>query len=70
MTEKLVLVFTTNEDKRFTLTINNPKEGITADEVEAEAQKIIDEDILRPNQGIPVSLYSAKIVNTATTVLK
>lgn len=70
MDEKLVMVFTTNVDKRFNLTVNNPKEGITAAEVEAEAARIIAEDILRPVQGIPVSLYSAKIVNTATTVLK
>lgn len=70
MDEKLVMVFTTNVDKRFNLTVNNPKAGITAAEVEAEAARIIAEDILRPVQGIPVSLYSAKIVNTATTVLK
>ncbi|HJG32334.1 Protein of unknown function [Jeotgalicoccus aerolatus] len=70
MDEKLVLVFNTNQDKRFTLTVNNPKEGITAEEVEAEAARLIAEDIMRPSQGIPVSLYSAKIVNTATTVLK
>lgn len=70
MDEKLVLVFNTNQDKRFTLTVNNPKEGITAEEVETEAARLIAEDIMRPSQGIPVSLYSAKIVNTATTVLK
>lgn len=70
MDEKLVLVFNTNQDKRFTLTVNNPKEGITAEEVEAEAARLIAEDIMRPSQGIPVSLYSAKIVNTSTTVLK
>lgn len=70
MDDKLVLVFNTNQDKRFTLTVNNPKEGITAEEVEAEAARLIAEDIMRPSQGIPVSLYSAKIVNTATTVLK
>ncbi|CAD2076059.1 hypothetical protein JEOAER750_01357 [Jeotgalicoccus aerolatus] len=70
MDEKLVLVFNTNQNKRFTLTVNNPKEGITAEEVEAEAARLIAEDIMRPSQGIPVSLYSAKIVNTATTVLK
>lgn len=70
MDQKLVLVFTTNQDKRFTLTINNPKADITTEEVEAEAARIIAEDIMRPSQGIPVSLYSAKVVNTATTVLK
>lgn len=70
MDEKLVMVFTTNQDKRFTLTVNNPKAGLTSQEVEAEAARLIAENILRPSQGIPVSLYSAKIVNTATTVLK
>lgn len=70
MNEKLVMVFVTNQDKRFNLTINNPKAGITAAEVEAEAARIIAEDVLRPSQGIPVSLYSAKIVNTETSVLK
>ena len=70
MYEKIVMVFVTNQDKRFNLTINNPKAGITAAEVEAEAARIIAEDVLRPSQGIPVSLYSAKIVNTETSVLK
>ena len=66
MEEKLVMVFITNEEKRYTLTINNPKEGLT----EAEAARLIAENVLRPSQGIPVSLYSAKIVNTDTKVLK
>lgn len=70
MDEKLVMVFVTNQDKKFNLTINKPKAGITATEVEAEAARLIAEDILRPSQGIPVSLYSAKIVNTAISVLK
>lgn len=70
MDEKLVLVFNTNEDKKFTLTINNPKEGITATEVEAEAERLIAANIMRPSQGIPVSLFSAKVVNTSTNVLK
>lgn len=70
MDEKLVMVFTTNQDKRFTLTVNNPKVVLTSQEVEAEAARLIAENILRPSQGIPVSLYSAKVVNTATTVLK
>lgn len=56
MDEKLVMVFTTNVDKRFNLTVNNPKAGLTSAEVEAEAARIIAEDILRPVQGIPVSL--------------
>lgn len=70
MDQKLVLVFNTDQDKRFTLTINNPKADITTEEVEAEAARLIAEDIMRPSQGKPVSLYSAKVVNTATTVLK
>ncbi|CDZ99776.1 hypothetical protein BN1048_00649 [Jeotgalicoccus saudimassiliensis] len=70
MEEKLVMVFITNQEKRYTLTINNPKEGLTAAEVEAEAARLIAENVLRPSQGIPVSLYSAKIVNTSTEVLK
>ena len=69
MNKKLVLVFNTNEDKRFTLTINNPKENLTTAEVESEAARIIAEDVLRQSQGIPVSLYSAKVVDTNTTVL-
>ena len=70
MEEKLVMVFNTSDEKRYTLTINNPKEGITPAEVEAEAARLIAENVMRPSQGIPVSLYSAKIVNTETKVLK
>lgn len=69
MQEKLILTFNTEYDKKFNMSINDPKEGLTRLEIEREATKIIASNVLRPAAGMPVSLDSAKIVKTDTTVL-
>ena len=69
MAEKLVLTFNTEYDRKFNKTINDPKEGLTQADIVREANKIIATDVLRPSSGKPVSLVSAKIIQTDTTVL-
>lgn len=69
MAEKLVLTFNTEYDRKFNMTINDPKEGLTQSDIVREANKIIATDVLRPSSGKPVSLVSAKIIQTDTTVL-
>lgn len=62
MNRKLVISFNTDDNRRFTLNLNNPKEDLTEADVQAEAQKIIDSDSLTPIQGKPISVHSAKVV--------
>lgn len=69
MNRKLIIVFNTQDERKFTLTLNNPKTGLTSAQVMAEAQKIIDSSSLTPSQGKPVSVASAKIVEQQESVL-
>lgn len=66
---KLIARFDTDEGKRFTVTMNNPKEDLAPELVASELQKIIDLDVLAPSQGKPVSIHSAEIVETKVTTL-
>lgn len=66
---KLIARFDTDEGKRFTMSMNNPKEDLTPELVQAELQKVIDLDVLAPSQGKPVSIHSAEIVETKVTTL-
>ncbi|MFC3419623.1 DUF2922 domain-containing protein [Salinicoccus hispanicus] len=67
MTKKLVIVFDTDLSRRFTLTINNPKEDLTEATLVAEAERLIELGVLAPMQGRPVSVHSAKIVEQNVT---
>lgn len=69
MSKKLVIVFNTEEDRKFTLNLNAPKADLTSEVVMQEAQKIIDSNSLTPTQGKPVSVASAKIVEQNEEIL-
>ncbi|OFL48103.1 MULTISPECIES: DUF2922 domain-containing protein [Nosocomiicoccus] len=62
MSRKLILQFETEYEGVFNFTINEPKDGLSQEEVELEAQKIIDSKALISKDGAPVRLKSAKIV--------
>lgn len=67
MTKKLVIVFNTSADRRFTLNISNPKDNLTEEAILLEAGKLMDTGVLAPSQGTPVSVHSAKIVEQNVT---
>lgn len=69
MSKKLVMIFNTDEGRKFTLNLNDPKEGLTSAEVLAEAQNIINSNTLIPTQGKPVSVDSVKIVEQSEEIL-
>ena len=62
MSKKLVLSFETERDGILNFTINNPKEGLTTDEVNQEADAIIESKALISKDDAPVRLKSAKII--------
>lgn len=62
MSKKLVLSFETERDGILNFTINNPKEGLTTEEVNQEADAIIESKALISKDGAPVRLKSAKII--------
>ncbi|WP_342389166.1 DUF2922 domain-containing protein [Salinicoccus bachuensis] len=67
MTKKLVIVFNTELNRRFTLNISNPKEDLTEATLLLEAERLIETGALAPMQGKPVSVHSAKIVEQNVT---
>lgn len=69
MTKKLVVVFNTDANRRFTLNISNPADDLTQESLLTEANRIIATNALAPTQGKPVSVHSAKIVEQNVTEL-
>lgn len=64
-TRRLRMIFDT-EDGKWMLSLTDPKEGLTAAEVEAAMNTIISQNIF----GIPpLSIVGAELVETGTTVL-
>ncbi|WP_017548614.1 DUF2922 domain-containing protein [Salinicoccus carnicancri] len=56
MDKKLVVVFNTDADRRFTLNISNPADDLTEETLLQEAGRLISTNALAPTQGKPVSV--------------
>lgn len=69
MEKRLVVVFNTDANRRFTMNFRNPNEAVTEVELLEAAQKLIDSDALDPMQGKPICVHSAKVVSTDTQVI-
>ena len=65
-TKVLKLTFTTTGGKNVTLTVANPKEDLTKDEVEAIMDAIIAKNIFFTSSGELSSKRDARIVGTTT----
>jgi len=62
MTKVLELKFNTENGKTMTLTVNDPKESLTAGEVEAAMQEIIASNVFHYNGSSLVAINQARIV--------
>ena len=62
---KLLMTFKTSDDKKVSITVDNPREDLTETEIKEAMNTIIEKDIFSPN-GL-VSAVSAKVVQTDTT---
>lgn len=69
MDKRLVVVFNTDANRRFTMNFRNPNEALTEAELVEAAQKLIGTNALDPMQGKPIGVHSAKIVSTDTQVI-
>jgi hypothetical protein len=65
----LRMVFLNQGNKQVNLSLNNPKDTITAAEVRAVMDSIIAKNIFSSNGGDLVSKVSARIVDTTTNEL-
>ena len=67
LNKKLVMTFKTTDDKKISLTVDNPREDLTDEEVKTAMELIIEKNIFAPGGADLASLVSAKVVQTDTT---
>ena len=67
LNKKLVMTFKTTDDKKVSLTVDNPREDLSEEEVKTAMELIIEKNIFAPGGADLASLVSAKVVRTDTT---
>ena len=67
LNRKLVMTFKTTDDKKVSLTVDNPREDLTEEEVKTAMELIKEKNIFVPGGADLASLVSAKVVETDTT---
>ena len=65
--KKLMMTFKTDEDKNVSISLDDPRENLTEQEIHDAMNIILNNDIFAPNGETLVSLVGAKIVETGTT---
>ena len=66
-TKKLIMSFLTSDDKKVSLSVDNPREDLSEEEIKSAMELIIDKNIFAPNGEDLAALVSAKVVQTDTT---
>ena len=67
LNRKLFMTFKTTYDKKVSLTIYNPREDLTEEELKTAMELIKEKNIFAPGGADLASLVSAKVVETDTT---
>ena len=66
-TKKLVMTFLTDEDKKVSLSVDDPKSNVSENEIKDCMDLIVTRDIFAPNGEALVKVVEAKVVVTDTT---
>ncbi|WP_042271276.1 DUF2922 domain-containing protein [[Clostridium] dakarense] len=64
---KLIMTFKANDDKRISISVDNPRADLNEAEIISAMEIILARDIFAPNGATLVSLIEAKVVTTDTT---
>ena len=64
---RLVMTFKSSDDKKVSISVDNPREDLEESEIKEAMNTIIEKDIFSPNGGSLVAAISAKVVQTDTT---
>ena len=67
LNKKLVMTFKTTDDKKVSISVDNPREDLSENEIKSAMELIIDKSIFSPNGEELAALFSAKVVQTDTT---
>ena len=66
-TKRLLMTFKTADDKKVSLSVDNPREDITESEIKDAMDLVVSKNIFAPNGDDIVSAVEAKVVVTDTT---
>ena len=66
-TKRLVMTFKTTDEKKVSLSVDNPREDITESEIKDAMDLVVSKNIFAPNGADIVSAVEAKVVVTDTT---
>ncbi len=69
MSKKLLMIFETAKGTTSTLTVDEPKDGLTEAEVKAVMDKIVAKNIFNTKSGDLVEAKSAEIITTTEEIL-
>ncbi|MGI6358517.1 MAG: DUF2922 domain-containing protein [Bacillota bacterium] len=67
--ETLQMSFINAEGRTTSISVIDPKEGLTPAEVEAAMQEIVDKNIFATSGGALVSIASARLISRDVTIL-
>ena len=67
LNKKLVMTFKTTDDKKVSISVDNPREDLSEEEIKTAMELIKDKNIFAPGGSDLTALVSAKIVQTDTT---
>ena len=65
-TKKLLMTFKTDEGRKISLSIDDPRPNITEEEIKSAMETIINSGIFAPNGESLIEMLEAKIVETDT----
>ena len=66
-TKKLTMSFLTSDDRKVSLSVDNPREDITETQIKSAMDLVVEKNIFAPNGADIVSTVEAKVVVTDTT---
>ena len=66
-TKRHLMTFKTTDDKKVSLSVDNPREDITESEIKDAMDLVVSKNIFAPNGADIVSAVEAKVVVTDTT---
>lgn len=67
VTKKLLMSFMTTSGKRVSISVDDPREDLTEEEIETAMSMIVSKNIFKPSGENLVSLVEAKVIDTNTT---
>ena len=68
-TKKLIMSFLTSDDRKVSLSVDNPREDITETEIKSAMDLVVEKNIFAPNGGNIVATVEAKVVAVSYTHL-